>query len=112
MSNNNTSEGVVGGVDIKFIMQALTSKVQRIFMAELEQFHERVEQIFEHPQNPPIGSRRDRLPRRGAQVEEEKYDEGDLRMRMVRIRLLVIGGMGGDIEKIGIGKIIIWETLR
>ena len=35
-----------------------------------------------------------------------------LRMRMVMIRLLVTGGMGGDIEKIGIGKIIIWETLR
>ena len=35
-----------------------------------------------------------------------------LRMRMVMIRLLVTEGTGGDIEKIGIGKIIIWETLR
>ena len=33
-------------------------------------------------------------------------------MRMVMIRLLVTAGMGGDIEKIGIRKIIIWETLR
>ena len=38
--------------------------------------------------------------------------EETFRMRMVMIRLLVTGGMGGDIEKIGIGKIIIWETLR
>ena len=30
-----------------------------------------------------------------------------LRMRMIMIRLLVIGGMGGDIEKLGIRKIII-----
>ena len=30
-----------------------------------------------------------------------------LRMRMVMIRLLVIGGMGGDIENLGIEKIII-----
>ena len=33
-------------------------------------------------------------------------------MRMVMIRVLVTGGMGGDIEKIGIEKIIIWKTLR
>ena len=44
--------------------------------AELEQFHERVEQSFEHPRNPPIGHRRERLPRRGVQVEEEEC-EGD-----------------------------------
>ena len=49
MSNNNASEGVAGGVDMKFIMQALTSEVQRMFRDELEQFHERVEQSFEHP---------------------------------------------------------------
>ena len=35
-----------------------------------------------------------------------------LKTRMVMIRVLVIGGMGGDIENIGIGKIIIWETFR
>ena len=55
MSNNNTSEGVAGGVDLKFIMEALTSKVKRILRVELEQFHERVEQSFEHPRNPPTG---------------------------------------------------------
>ena len=44
MSDNNASEGVAGGVDMNFIMQALTSEVQRMFRAELEQFHERVEQ--------------------------------------------------------------------
>ena len=77
MSNNNASEGVAGGVDMKFIMQALTSEVQRMFRAELEQFHERVEQSFEHPRNPSTGRRRDRLPRRGARVDEEEYDGGD-----------------------------------
>ena len=46
MSNNNASEGVAGKVDLKFIMEALTSEVKRIFRAELEQFHERVEQSF------------------------------------------------------------------
>ena len=77
MSNNNTSEGVAGGVVMKFIMQALTREVQRMFRVELEQFHERVEQSFEHPRNPPIGHRRERLPRRGPRVEEEEYDGGD-----------------------------------
>ena len=77
MSDNNASEGVAGGVDMKFIMQALTSEVQRMFRAELEQFHERVEQSFEHPRNPPTARRRERLPRRGERVDEEEYDGGD-----------------------------------
>ena len=76
MSNNDTSKGVAGGVDMKFIMHALTSEVRRMFRHELEQFHERVEQRFEHPRNPPIGRRRERLPRRRARVEEEEYDGG------------------------------------
>ena len=49
MSNNSSSESMTGGVDMKFIMEALTSEVKRIFKAELEQFHERVEQSFEQP---------------------------------------------------------------
>ena len=77
MSNNNASEGVVGGVDMKFIMQALTSEVQRIFRVELEQFHEMVEQSFKHPRNPPTGRRRERLQRRGVRVDQEEYDGGD-----------------------------------
>ena len=50
---------------MKFIMEALTSEVKRMFRGELEQFHVMVEQSFEHPRNPPIGRRRERLPRRG-----------------------------------------------
>ena len=42
----------MGGIDINFIMDALTSKVKRMFRAELEQFHERVEQSFEQPRKP------------------------------------------------------------
>ena len=61
---------------MKFIMQALTCKVKRMFRAELEQFHERIEQCLEHPRNPPMGCRRDNLPRSGVRVEEEEY-EGD-----------------------------------
>ena len=53
---------------------ALTSEIKRMFRAELEQFHERVEQSFEHPRNPPTGRRIERLPRRGVRVEEEEYD--------------------------------------
>ena len=64
MSNNGASEGVTGGIDMKFIMETLTSEVKRMFRVELEQFHQRVEQSFEYPLNPPTGCRRERLPRR------------------------------------------------
>ena len=74
MSNNGASEGVTEGIDMKFIMEALTNEVKRMFRAELEQFHKRVEKSFEHPRNPPTGRRRKRLPRRGVRVEEEEYD--------------------------------------
>ena len=74
MSNNSASESTSGGVDMKFIMEALTSEVKRIFKAELEQFHERMKQSFEQPLNPLTMRRRERLPRRGVHVEEEKYD--------------------------------------
>ena len=59
---------------MNFIMEALTSEVKRIFKAELEQFHERVEQSFEQPRNPPTGCRRERLPRWWVHVEKDKYD--------------------------------------
>ena len=35
-----------------------------------------MEQSFEHPRNPPTVRRRERLPRRGARVDEEEYDGG------------------------------------
>ena len=76
MSNNDASKGVTRGIDMKFIVETLTSEVKRMFRVELEQFHERVEQSFEHPRNPPTERRRERLQRKGVRVEEEEY-EGD-----------------------------------
>ena len=35
-----------------------------------------------------------------------------LKMRLIVILLLVVGGIGKDLEKLGIGKIIIWVELR
>ena len=73
MSNISTSEGMIGGIDMKFIMEALTSEVKKMFRVDLEQFHERIDQSLEQPRNPPTGFRRERLPRRGVRVEEEEY---------------------------------------
>ena len=33
MSNNDASEGVTGGIDMKFAMEALTSEIKRMFRA-------------------------------------------------------------------------------
>ena len=65
MSNNSASKGVTGGIDMKFIMEALSSEVKRMFRAKLEQFHEKIEQSLEQPRNPLIGRRREKLQRRG-----------------------------------------------
>ena len=77
MSNNDAFEGVKGGINMKFTMEALTSEVKRMFKAKLEQFQERVEQSFEHPRNPPTKCRKERLPRIEVRVEKEEYKGDD-----------------------------------
>ena len=57
------------------------------------------------------------VERRGYQEEgcewKKKHMKGMiLRMRLIMIKLLVTGSMGGDLENQGIGKIIIWVVLR
>ena len=47
MSNKNPSEGAVAGFDPKFIMEALTSEMKRMFKLEMEHLHERIEQSLE-----------------------------------------------------------------
>ena len=74
MSNNGSSKGVTGGINMKFNMEALSSEVKRMFRAKLEQFHEKIEQSLEQPRNPLIGRRREKLRRRGVWVEEEEYE--------------------------------------
>ena len=49
MSNNGASEGAMGGIDMNFIMETLTSEVKRMFRNKVEQFHERLEKSFERP---------------------------------------------------------------
>ena len=112
MLNNNASEGVTGGIDMKFLMQALTSEMQRMFRVELEQFHERVEQSFEHPRNPPTRLRRERLPRKGARVEEEEYDGGDFEDENDHDSVVNDRRYGGRHREARNREVIIWETLR
>ena len=112
MSNNDASEGVTKGIDMKFIMEALTNKIKRMFRAKLEQFHEKVEQSFEHPQNSPTWRRKERLPRRGMRVEEEEYEGDGFENKIDHDSVVSDRRYGGDLEKLGIGKIIIWVALR
>ena len=109
MSNNDASESVTRGIDLKFIMEALTSEVKRMFRDELEQFHERVEQTFEHPQNPQTRRGREKLPRRVVRVEEEEYDGDGFEDEIDHDSVVSERKYGGDLE---IGNIIIWVVLR
>ena len=111
MSNNGASEGVTGGIDTKFHMQALTREVQRMFRAELEQFHERLEQSFKHSRNPPTGHRRERLPRRGAWVEEEEYNGGGFEDEIDHDSVVGDRRYVGRLRETRNWEVIIWETL-
>ena len=99
MSNNGTSEGMSGGIDTRLIREALTSEVKRMFIDELQQFHERVEQSLEQPRNPPGGRRREKLPRRGVRVEEEEYEGDGLKDVIDHNSVVSDKSMGEDLEK-------------
>ncbi|GMN64820.1 hypothetical protein TIFTF001_033906 [Ficus carica] len=47
MSNNskNTTEGTTGAADPKLLMEAMMGEMRRMLRGELEQLHERVDQI-------------------------------------------------------------------
>ena len=82
-----------------------------MFRAELEQFHESMDQDSSTHETLPRGIEGRGCQEEGHESKKKSMTEDILRIRMVLIRLFVIGGIGEDIEKIGIGKIIIWETL-
>ena len=100
MSNNDTFESVKGGIDTKFIMEALTNDVKRMFRVELEQFHKRVEQNLEQPRNPPIGRRREKFPRRGVQLEEEEYEGDGFEDEIVRDSIVRVRRHGGRLREV------------
>ena len=49
---------------------------------------------------------------KGCGYKKKSMTEEVLRVRLIMIQLLVTKGMRGDLEKLGIGKVILWETLR
>ena len=78
----------------------------------MEQLHERVEQSFDHPRNLPTWRRRERLPRRRVRVEEEEYEGDGFEDEIDHDSVVIDRRYGEDLEKLGIGKIIIWVVLR
>jgi hypothetical protein len=99
--------------DLKVFMEAaMMSERRRVMKIEMEQVHERIDQMEnrreEQPQNGRNLRRRERVPVR--EEEEERYgsgfDEEEDRDS------IVIGDPEEDLEELGIAKITIWVVLR
>ena len=60
---------------------------------------------------PSNKGKREKLPRRGVQVEEEEYEGDGFEDENNHDSVVSDRSYGGDLEKLGIGKIIIWEVL-
>ncbi|KAL5776923.1 hypothetical protein ACOSP7_009849 [Xanthoceras sorbifolium] len=73
MSKESASDEVLGKVDTKFIMEALTREMGRLLRAEMEPIHERLDRVentrAEQPPPVPQARRRERVP-----VREEVHD--------------------------------------
>ncbi|OWM89121.1 hypothetical protein CDL15_Pgr026284 [Punica granatum] len=119
MSHNSATsipEGATELADPKVLMEAMMSEIRRVMRLELEQVHERIDQMenihVEQPQNIPNARRRERVQPREVRFEdEENYGPGFVE-EDDEIQLLVIGDMQGILEKLGIGKTITWVVLR
>ncbi|KAL7105889.1 hypothetical protein ACP275_07G074800 [Erythranthe tilingii] len=82
MSNNQTNlEDTHREVDPKFTMEALMSEMKRFVREEMEQIHERMDQMEnsrqEFPQTIPNVQRRGQAPPREARAEEDEYYSDD-----------------------------------
>ena len=114
-SSKSNAEGAMNMADPKMFMEAMLSEMRRVMKLELEQMHERIDQMEstreKQPHNVPIVRRRERVQPREVRVEDEDLYRAGLRTKMIGILLLVIGGMEGSLEKLGIGKITTWEVL-
>ena len=70
MSNKNSSEGVVRGLDPKLVMNALTSEMQRLFKEGMDEVHEKVDQKLKLALSNSQGQRNGNLPKRGMKPVE------------------------------------------
>ena len=92
MSDNkdkNTFGNASKVVDLKFLTEALMSEMRRVLRAEMEQVHERIDQVenghVEQPQNAPNVHRREKVQPREVRVEDEEYYGVVFMKKMTRI---------------------------
>ena len=101
-------------VDPKVFMEAMMSEMRRVMKMDMEQVHERIDQMENRPEEQPQNGRN--LHRR-----EKEFHRGRrmksvmglvLMKKKIRIPLLAIGNLEEDLEKLGIAKITTWVVLR
>jgi len=85
--------------DPKVFMEAMMSEMRRVMKMEMEQVHERIDQMEnrreEQPQNGRNFCRRERVPPR--EEDEERYGSG-FDEEEDRVPLLTIGDLEEDLE--------------
>ena len=74
-SSKSNAEGAMNMADPKMFMEAMLSEMRRVMKLELEQMHERIDQMEstheKQPHNVPIVRRRERVQPREVRVEDE-----------------------------------------
>jgi hypothetical protein len=97
--------------DQKVFMEAMMSEMRHVMKIEMEQVHERIDQMEnrreEQPQNDRNLRRRGRVPPR--EEDEERYGSG---FDEEEDRESIVNYPEGDLEKLGIAKITTWVVLR
>ena len=77
MSHNSNTDGAT---DPKLLMEAMLGEMRRVMRIELEQIHERIDQMentrVEQPQPAPNERRRERVQPRHVAEDYEEFNEG------------------------------------
>jgi hypothetical protein len=111
-SGKSIAENDTKLTDQKVFMEAMMSEMRRVMKIEMEQVHERIDQME---------NRREEQPQNGRNLRRRGRDQGRRRksvMGLVLMKkkigspLLTIGDPEGDLEKLGIAKITTWVVLR
>ena len=79
--DKNTFENALEEANLKFLMKALMGEMRRVLREEMEQVHERIDQVenahMEQPQNTSNVRRTQRVQHREVRVEDEEYYGGN-----------------------------------
>jgi mRNA-degrading endonuclease RelE of RelBE toxin-antitoxin system len=113
-SGKSIAENDTKLTDPKVFMEAMMSEMRRVMKMEMEQIHERIDQMENRREEQPQNGRN--LRRRGKEFHRGRRMKSVMGLVLMKKKigspLLTLRDLEEDLEKLGITKITTWVVLR